>query len=244
VGARLMGTMASPRQFERIIDLARGDLTSPEFQKWHAEVARQLLAETLAGMAAKPAVQTVVDGRVDAVEDSVKLYGTIRYNFITLGNAVQEVLDWLVAEGSRVGPEYGNGFFVAVLKAGKAGKGGRPFTAFAPAGRMIPARQFAASSRGLPTDAEFIIGNGVPYNRKVDVQMVGGQRMSFGIGAMIFDRAAAFVRARHPDLVAQRVHNLFFDADPATGEPRWIIRRGRNAGKPVQSPGLVIRRGD
>jgi hypothetical protein len=238
-----MGKMASPRQFERIIDLARGDLTSPEFQKWHAEVARKLLAEELAAMAVKPTVQTVVDGRVDASEDTVKLYGTIRYNFGTLGNAVQEVLDWLIAEGSKVGAEYANSFFVAVLKSETQGKGKRTFTSFAPEGRMIPAKRWAASSRGIPADASFIIGNGQPYNRKVDIQMIGAEKLHFSIGDMIWDRAAVYIRAKHPDLVAQRVYNLFFDADPNTGEPRWITKRGPNRGKPVHSPGLILRRG-
>lgn len=242
-----MGKMASPRQFERIIDLARGDLESPDFQRWHAEVARKLLAEALAGRPGT-VVRTTVDGRVGASEDTVKLFGTIRYDFSALGNAVQEVLDWLIAEGSKVGAEYANSFFVGVLKSerqkAKPGKGGkREWTRFAPEGRMIPAKRWGANSRGIPADAAFVIGNGQPYNRKVDVQMMGSQPMSFSIGAMIFERAAVYLRAKHPELVVQRVYNLFFDADPNTGEPRWIIRRGPGTGKQVYSPGLILRSG-
>lgn len=240
-----MGKTSNPREFNRIIELANADLKAPEFQKWHAEVARKLLAETLAERNPKPEVRTTVDGRVGASEDSVKLYGVITYDFLNLGTAVQEVIDWLVAEGSKVGTEYANSFFVAVLKQERkaAGGGRKAWTAFSPEGRMIPAKKFGAQSRSLPADAAFVIGNGQPYNRKVDVQMMGKEPMSFSIGSMIFERAAVYIRSRHPEMVAQRVYNLFFDADPNTGEPRWITRRGPRAGQQVHSPGLIVRRG-
>lgn len=236
--------MANTRQFERTLDLAVKDLQSPAIQKWHAQVARQLLAEEMAAKSTTPKVITLVDGREGAAEESVKFPGTIRYEFVQTSQAIEAVVNWLLAEGAKVGPKYVAGFFVAVLKSEtqkKTGRGGgRSFQTYAAEGRMIPAKTFSASS--APDDAEFIIGNAEPYNRLVDIQLAGSDPVAFRLDDMIWDRAALWTQNRYPELAARRAWNLLFDGHPTSAEGRWILKRGKNAGKQVQSPGLVVRR--
>ena len=238
--------MAGGQTFEQVTTLARADLPAPEFQKWHAEVARRTLAEHLAARGDDPEVTRIVDGRVGASEDSVKLYGIIRYEFIRNSRAIGDLLKWLQAEAGKLSPKYARSLFVGVLKetahTRAKGRGKKHWTTFGAEGRMIPASKFNAESRGLPSDASFIIGSSVPWNRKADVQMIGRERMRFSVDDMIWDRAAVWLNSRYPEYSARRVWNLQFDADPATGAPRWTLLTGPRRGNKVESPGLVVRR--
>jgi hypothetical protein len=238
--------MAGGQSFERVINLMRADLTSPEFQKWHAEVARLTLAEELASRDDDPEVTTIVDGRIGASEDSVKLHGVIVYELVRNSRAIGDLLKWLQAEAGKLSPKYARSLFVGVLKetahTRAKGRGKKHWTTFGAEGRMIPASKFSAASRGLPPDASFIIGASVPWNRKADVQMIGRERMKFSVDDMIWDRAALWINAHFPEYSARRVWNLQFDADPATGAARWTLRTGPKRGSKVESPGLVVRR--
>lgn len=220
-----------PKSFEAVIDLARDDLTGDAFRAWHASVARRGLAEFLGGTDTRR-VDTFVDGRRGASEDTVKLYGVIRYEFSRAAAVVRQVLDWLINEGNKVSPKYGESFAVGVIKAGAATalRGGEGAE-----GRLIPARQFNPDSRGIPTDAAFIIVNTRSWSRKVDVQMIGLQAMVFSIPPMILERAAERFRAQHRELIFKRWYTSTF-----TGQ--YILKTGKRRGEPVHSPALIIAR--
>jgi hypothetical protein len=236
---------AKSRAFERIIDLAANDLKPPEFMKWHAQVARQVLAEHLAEMPPDTQHRTIVDGRVGADEDSVRYGGVIRYEFGAVGKVVEEALAWLRREAANASRSYSESFFVGVLRRqtqkARPGQGGKQtFQTYEAEGRLIPADSFGAASKGLPADAQFIIGNSKPFNRKVDVQLVGGQRINFNIDDQIYERCAMALRGRFPGFDLSRVYTLTFGA--LRGERQWILQTGPRAGRPVHSPGLVITR--
>lgn len=230
--------------FEQVIELSRRDIGSPEFERWHANVARAGLAEHLSLRGDDPEVMTIVDGRVGASEDSVRLHGIIRYELNRTSAAIPDLLRWLQAEAAKVSPKYARSFFVGVLEERNhtraRGRGKKHWTTYGAEGRVIPADQFAAGSRGLPADASFVIGNSVPWNRMVDVQMIGHERMRFSIPDGIYDRAALWLRSRFPEWSARRIWNLSFEGNPGTGESRWILKNGPRRGSPVQSPGLIV----
>lgn len=226
-----------PRSLEHTIDLMRGDIAGDEFRKWHALVARTALAEHLAEVGDRPRVERFVDGRKDAVEESVSYGGTIRYEFVRAAIGVEEVLRWLIAEGNKVSTKYGDAFAVGVLATGPVKFAGGPAITL-PTGeaRMIPARQFRANSPGIPADAGFIIVNTQSWSRKVDVQMIGRQPMIFSIPQFIMERAAMWLRARHPELVVKRWYTSEFSGQYRLKTP------GRRAGERVHSPALLIAR--
>lgn len=233
------------KAFERVIQLAVKDLQSPEFEKYHADFARRVLADHLAGLSEKPEVRTIVDGREGASEDTVRYGGVIRYEFGSGFAVVRAALDWLKREASKVGTEYADSFFVGVLKQEtfkqRKGVGGKQsFETFGVEGRMIPANNFNAASRGLSADSQFIIGNLEPYNRKIDVQLAGLEPIRFNIDDKIFDRCAAAMAAQFKGFDIRRVYTLTFGE--LGGKKQWILVNGPRAGRPVHSPGLVISR--
>lgn len=231
-----MARGSSAKAFELVLDVAATDLKPPEFQKYVAKFARRTLAEYVAARSDVPQVVTYVDGRLGASEETVKYGGVIRYEFGAGSLIVVAALQWLQAEARKVGTEYAEGFFVGVLKTTTKGRsGGRQTTAHEAEGRLIPASSFAAQSRALPSDSNYIIGNRLPYNRKVDVQMMGGRSMSFAIDDKIFDRCAAAMRGRFPGFDVRRVYTLTFSG-------QYELVNGPRAGRPVHSPGLVISR--
>jgi hypothetical protein len=235
-----MARSAQQVAFEKVFDFAVRDLQPPEFQRQLAAFARRTLAEHLAHRPDKPSVATRVDGVLGAAEESVRFGGVIRYEFGSGAKVVEETLKWLISEGAKVGQKYAQSFFVGVLKStvqkAKAGRGGkREWDSFEAEGRMIPAQNFAASSRALPPDASYIIGNSQPFNRKVDVQLVGTDPVNFSIPDMIYDRAAMAMGGRFPGFSVRRVYTMTFSG-------QYVLQTGRRAGLPVHSPGLIIGR--
>lgn len=226
---------SNARAFERQIQLAVNHLKPPEFQKVVARQAREILAEHMAGMPTDTQVRTIVDGRVGAREESVRYGGVIRYEFGAIARVVQECLDWLRSEASKVGQKYASAFFVGILKQESAVSRGRRVESFSMEGRKIPASRFGAASRALTGNEQFIIGNERPENRKIDVQLMGFETIRFAIDDMIYDRCALAFKGRFPGFDIRRVYTLQF-----TGQ--WILVHGPRAGRPVHSPGLVITR--
>lgn len=222
------------RAFERIIDLAVGDMQAPEFQKYVADYARKVLAEELRARDSQSHT-TVVDGVAGASEDSVRYGGIIRYNFGNTAVVVQAALDWLRHEGAKVGTKYANAFFVGVLTTATHKHGDRQITTYHAEGRKIAASAFGAASKGLPADANYIIGNERPENRKIDVQLMGGEDVSFSVDPHIFDRCAFAIAKQYRGFNIDRVYTLTFT-------DQWRLRFGPRADKPVHSPGLVISR--
>jgi hypothetical protein len=228
-----------PRSIERVLELQRADIGAPEFQKWHAAVARTEKAIALAQAGDDPRVETFVDGRKDADESSVRYRGVIRYEFIRSAQAVADVLGWLRAEGNKVSTKYGEAFAVGVIKAIDLKlRSGTVIRTAGGEGRMIPAARFNPNSKGIPADAGFIIVNTKSWSRKVDVQMIGMKPMVFSIPPFIMERAAVWLRSRNPELVVRRWYTSEF-----TGQ--YILQSpGRRSGERVHSPALLIARAD
>lgn len=209
--------------FERVIDLAIANVSPPEFQKIHARIAREALAEHLATVEPDPQVERFVDGREGVSEDAVKLYGVIRYEFVRLGQIVAEALKWLIehspkshsARRTSHAKHYDESFFVGVN------------------GKKIPADKFRPDL--VPPGAEIYIGNDAPYNRMIDVQTRGKQKLKVSVEPFIFERATQVLRKRYLDLDVKRVYTITFP-------DQYELRRGKRAGRPVQSPALILTR--
>lgn len=227
-----------PRSIERILELQREDISPPEFMKWHAAVARTEKSIALIQAGDQPRIETYVDGIHNASEDTVKFRGVIRYEFIRSMNGVAEVLKWLRAEGNKVSTKYGDAFAVGVINAVDLKlRSGTVIRTAGGSGRLIPAARFNPNSKGIPADAGFIIVNTKSWSRKVDVQMIGLKPMVFSIPPFIMERAAAWLRARNPELVVRRWYTSEFGG-------QYELKRGRRAGLPVHSPALLIARAD
>ena len=85
----------------------------------------------------------------------------------------------------------------------------------------------------VPADAEIVIVNTAPDNRKVDVQMIGTRSLRYATPEGMYDDAARMLRREFPALTAKRVYSMKFSG-------QYILRRGDKAGTPVQSPALII----
>lgn len=219
--------------FERTIDVFIDNVSSPEFQKIHARIAREALAEHLAKVKSTPNIERFVDGREGLVEEQVKLYGVIRYEFHNLGDAVEAAIKFLLAEGAKVSPEYAAGFFVGVLRSESGKVRGKDVTTHQADGRMVAAKDFG--TKNLPADAEYLIGNKLSYNRKVDVQHIGLKAMKFSVDPFIYARCAQMLNQRYRSVKVKSVYNLTFDG-------QYILKTGPKAGRPVHSPGIILTR--
>ena len=197
--------------FSRQVDVFISRNLSPAAQSAAlAETARRGVADLIASGMASPRYRRSVDGVPDAPESAVKPGGVIVYRFDFLGEVVAFALSYLQARSPFRSGDFRKSFYVGID------------------GKFVAASAFNPATMGHA--AEIIIGNTQPYNRLVDVQMAGGQRVKFSVPADMYSDAAAAVRTRFGNLVrAYRNYNLSFPDK----------HRLQN-GKPVQSPGLVI----
>lgn len=227
------------KSIERVLELQRDDISPPEFMKWHAAVARTEKAIALLQSPDEPRVETYVDGVHNAPEDSVKYQGVIRYEFVRSMQGVSDVLAWLRAEGNKVSPKYGEAFAVGVIKSIDLKlRSGTVIRTAGGEGRLIPAARFNPNSKGIPADAGFIIVNTKSWSRKVDVQMIGMKPMVFSIPQFIMERAAVWLRSKHPELIVRRWYTSEFTGQYVLKSP------GRRSGERVHSPALLIARAD
>ena len=191
-----------------------------------AAVARAGVADLVRSGRAPDHRLTFVDGVQGASEDAVRPdHGVISYTFPAAGDAVVFALEFL-RNRSPVGTgRYRDSFFVAV--------NGRPVAAA------------SLDPKAIPADAECIIYNSQPYNRKVDVQLVGRRHLQFSVPENIYaDAARAVAKQFGNSVTAQRLADVDFPG-------KYTLRRqhtradrrsgGADAGSKIQSPGLVIR---
>ena len=83
--------------------------------------------------------------------------------------------------------------------------------------------------------SEVFIANAEPWNRLVDVQLAGGKPVRFSVPAeMYLDCAKAISRRFGNSVSADREYDIDFPG-------KYRLLTGPRQGKPVQSPGLVIR---
>jgi hypothetical protein len=206
----------------RNIELFAARTLSPEARSaLLARTARQALADAQAG-GANRLEETFVDGVPGASEDRVRPDGVILYRFARsyadVANAAAFALAYLEGRSPVMTGAFRAAFYLGI-GGDRQGDGGR----FVRATNFNPAAV-------TPDIATITIGNMQPYNRLVDVQMAGGQRVAFSVPADMYSDAAEQVEARFPRLRASRVYTRSFPG-------QYLLAGSR---RPVQSPALVI----
>ncbi|MBP2233080.1 hypothetical protein J2847_006415 [Azospirillum agricola] len=233
--------MAKAAAFARSLDLFVDRTLSPAAQSARlAGAAKRELARLVAEGHASPSYQRFVDGREGAAEETVAPApgGRIVYRFNHLGAVGTFAVSFLrqrspAASGLPARPR--NGKHGAYRDSFWIGVNGRAF----PAARYDPEL--------VPAGAELVIYNINAYSRKVDVQQVGGKSLSFSVPPGIFDDAAKAIRTRYGSLVdVKRVYTMRFDGqyllknEQVHRSGRYVGRSRNRAGKPVESPALII----
>lgn len=201
--------------FKRTTDVFLSRVLSPREQSAAlARVAREGVAELIRSGRASPDYDRFVDGRAGADEETVRPDGTIVYRFVVLAEAAAFAMAFLLERSPERSGQYRRGFWFAV--------DGRPVS-----------RASFSTQRLDPGASEVIIYNREPYSRKIDVQLVGGQRFRVMVPPGIFDDAAKAVRRRFPTLQARRLHTVNFP-----GMER--AKTGTRAGRRLEYPALLI----
>lgn len=137
--------MAGLASFDRELRLATADLEPDAVNAALARFARVELGKAI-GQGAPPTYERFVNGRPDAIEESVVAPGPILYVFSNWSIVIDTALEELVKRSPRRSGAYIRSFVVVV--------GGR-----------IAVTDFSK----LRADAEVIIFNAQPYTRKIEV---------------------------------------------------------------------------
>ena len=199
------------RQVEVFLDQ---DMSPEEMSRHLAAVAKAGVQELISTGRASPIFTRYVDGKKDAPEEAVEPSGTIAYEFEYLGEIVVFALGFLRQRAPVASGRYISSFYVGV------------------GGKFVKAENFRPDI--VPPGMEIIIGNTQPYSRKIDVQLVGNQRLRFSEPPNLFLDAAVAVRRRFGNFVsAKRIYTVEFPG-------QYILRTGRRRGKRVESPALVL----
>lgn len=208
--------------FQRSVDVFLSREMSPSARSAAlAEYAESSVAELIASRRASPRYKRTVDGREGAPASSVKAEGSIVYQFSYLGEVAAFAISYLQSLSPKLSGDFRNGFFLGLA----ASRGGD--------GKFVRAANFNPDALGSDIE-ELIIGNTEPYNRLVDVQLAGAQRIKFDVPAEIYDGAARAVKSRFGNFVnAYRRYDVNFPS-------KYILQTGSRKDKPVQSPALVI----
>lgn len=208
--------------FQRSVDvfLSR-DMSAEARSAALAQVAEAGVAELISSRRASPRYTRTVDGREGAPAASVKPEGAIVYQFSYLGEVAAFAMAYLEERAPKLSGDFGRSFFLGLASA----PGGD--------GRFVRSANF--NPEAVTADVEeIIIGNTQPYNRLVDVQLAGAQRVRFKVPGDLYEGAARAVKRRFGNFVdAYRRYDVAFPG-------KYVLRGGRRSGKPVQSPALVI----
>jgi hypothetical protein len=236
-------------------------LSSEAQSKQLAERAKKELASLVSSGRASNSFRRFVDGREGAPEESVgpAPNGQIVYRFNHLGAICQFALSFLVNRSPSRSGTYRRSFYLGISRSGtlaptasgpERGAKGR-FVASAPAqpaagGKFIRMQDFSPDAV-TPDVTEIVIGNTQPYSRKVDVQFVGNERLTFSVPPGLFDDAVSAIKSRYGTLVdVKRVYTMNFPGQYILKQEQYHKsgpRKGRSrkrAGKRVESPALVI----
>ncbi len=207
--------MSNAQTFRESIRVFVDRNLSPQAQSQRlAAYAKGWLGEAVRDGRFSPSHRRWVDGREGAIEEQVRPNGVILYRADQLASAVPFGLAFLQRRAPSDTGAYRRGFYVGVN------------------GRFVPASQFRPEL--VPAGAEIVIGNVQPYSRKLDVQRAGGRRIKVSMPPDLFaDAARAINREFGTVLVARRVYTMNFPG-------QYRLRRGRKAGRPVESPAVVI----
>jgi hypothetical protein len=203
--------------FRRSVDVFVARHLSPQAQSAAlARVAKEGVAELIRTGRAPPRYTRYVDGREGAPEESVRPDGEIRYRFDPMAEVIAFALAFLRERSPVRTGRYRDSFYLGLD------------------GRFVPASSF--NPERMERVSEVTIGNMAPYSRKLSVQMVGGKQIKVSVPPGIFEDAAVAVNRRFGNVVrCKKVYTVSFPG-------QYILKRGRRAGKPVESPALVIAR--
>lgn len=224
---RNSGRRGGQRAFEEVIHLAVADVFPPEFEKFHAQVARQARDEWLAKMQVKPVIRTFVDGREGASEDTVMPYGIIRYEFLRL----QQIAVWAYQEAVRLSEKFEKSghykeswFFIEEEK-----------------GRRIEPGEIAAmesSGAGSLVKGVYLV-NDADYARKIHTK-----KIPWHAPPGIVERIHASVKSKFGNQVKTHVVFMELTNPYRLVHPRTL--RGRiiePAGSPITYPALLMKVG-
>ncbi len=249
--------MAKAAVFRRNLQLFVDRTLSPAAQSARlAQAAKAEVARLIATGRASPNFIRFVDGVEGAPEESVKPAndGAIVYRFPVLGRVCMFALTFLVERSpqrsqmpinEKTGKiaHFRDGFYFGISRTGTMdpparpatrGAGGRfistpPAPAPAAGGRFVPADQFNPAL--LTADVtEIVIGNRLPYNRKINIQMIGQQRLEYSVLPGLYADAVAVIRGRYGSIVDVRwVYSMEF---PGKYVNKYTVR--------LESPALII----
>lgn len=241
--------MAKAKAFNERLRVFVDRTLSPAAQSRRlAEVAKAERDRLIAAGRASPKYRRWVDGVEGAPEESVRAAdgGRIVYRFSVLPAVCAFALSFLInrspaRSSAPLNPatgktaHYRDSFYFGVKT--REGEGGK----------FVPAASF--NPRALtPNVTEIIIGNSLPYSRKVDVQLIGHESLSFSVPPGLFDDAVKAIRARWGDVVeVKRVYTMDFPNQYRL-RSRQVWTAGKHKGKSrgregtrVESPALIIR---
>lgn len=213
--------------FRKIVDLGdflQRDLkefTETELTRIHAEVAREQKREVVEASRVEPSVETFVDGRRGAPEDTVKPFGVISYTFQYWTEIIRAAMEFAAMESPVLTGLYQDSWYVMA--------DGNPVD-----------DQWWRAGFTLPEATEYTIVNDQPYHRVIEV---GKRGKKFRAGHKIVQRMGVMMNARFGNSIRAEVR--FLDLRQG-GSGRadvvpWIIRGKFRTGQRINYPGLVLR---
>ncbi|HEV7458234.1 MAG TPA: hypothetical protein VGN96_15795 [Roseococcus sp.] len=210
----------SGARFAREIRLAFAPETQwPEVVRRLAAYARMDRDRAIQAGQFSPEYETIVGGRQDAAEETLRPGEVIVYRARALGMAAALGLAELQRRAPRRTGDYAGTFAVAVR--GRGGWGG-----------FIRAASF--DPRRVGADAEeIVLFSTADYSRKLDVQQVGGRTIRVMVPPGFFSDAAAAVRRAYPAVDAFRSYNV-------PRGVRWPGPKRTQAGRLIQYPCVMI----
>lgn len=199
-----------------------------------SKFAQDTTLELIASGRAPLRFRRYVDGVANGDPDNVRPDGEIRDAFQPVVDIVPDALDFLV-RGSPIGASsrskeynrpYRDSFFVAVN------------------GSVFMMDEF--DPKKVPDDAQIVIGNMQPYQRKVDVQFIGTKKLNYDVAPNLFARCVAMLQGRYGNTLSiRRVYTWQFPGQYTLRQRQ--MRRGlakhlvkRSVGDRVESPVIVI----
>lgn len=200
-----------------------------------AAASKRALADTIARGQGSPLYETIVNGRTGAREETVVAPGPIVHLFNWWPQVLIYAITFLRNRSPASSPDspegrapYRDRFFVLAD------------------GESVNPRAYHT----IRPEAEVIIGNSAPYNRKIDVQLIGRKPIKVNVPPGIMEDGAQAISARFPTLLkAKRLYTIEFTGQyirenrrAGSGQP-WQLTTGRTQdGKPVHSPAILITR--
>lgn len=185
-----------------------------------AAFAKQKVAEVIASGRAPPQYRRFVDGVEGAPEEAVRADGAILYRFAVLAEAVAFALSFLRERSPARSGAFRNSFALFVREGGSYGS-------------LIRAASFSTQKLSPRAD-EVTIVNLQPYSRLVDVQQAGKRPVRYTVPPNLYADAGAAVKRRFPGTATQRAYRVQMP------RPYLLRSPGRNQGRPVETPGLII----